>query len=211
MTTTPADAPVAPTASPAARAVDLTKIYGEGDTEVRALDGVTVDFARGQFTAIMGPSGSGKSTLMHCVAGLDTATSGTVQIGDTDYLAQRQGAHPAAPRPHRVRVPGVQPGADAQCPREHHAAPRHRRPEGRPGVARHGDRHHRPARPAEEPPQPAVRWPAAARRRAPGRWRAGPRSSSPTSPQATSTRARAPRSWGSSAGASTASTRPSSW
>src|SRR4249920_1018442 len=80
----PADAPAAPTASPAARAQALTKIYGEGDTEVRALDGVTVDFARGQFTAIMGPSGSGKSTLMHCVAGLDTATSGSVQIGDTD-------------------------------------------------------------------------------------------------------------------------------
>jgi putative ABC transport system ATP-binding protein len=84
VTTMPADAPVAPTASPAARAQALTKIYGEGDTEVRALDGVTVDFERGQFTAIMGPSGSGKSTLMHCVAGLDTATSGTVQIGDTD-------------------------------------------------------------------------------------------------------------------------------
>jgi putative ABC transport system ATP-binding protein len=87
VTTTPADAPVAPTASPAARAVDLMKIYGAGDTEVRALDGVTVDFARGRFTAIMGPSGSGKSTLMHCVAGLDTATSGTVQIGDTDLTS----------------------------------------------------------------------------------------------------------------------------
>ncbi len=68
----------------AASAVDLRKIYGEGDTEVRALDGVTVDFGKGQFTAIMGPSGSGKSTLMHCVAGLDTATSGTVHIGETD-------------------------------------------------------------------------------------------------------------------------------
>src|SRR5215212_6212150 len=68
----------------AARAIDATKIYGSGATEVRALDGVTVDFARGAFTGIMGPSGSGKSTLMHCVAGLDTLTSGSVVIGDTD-------------------------------------------------------------------------------------------------------------------------------
>jgi putative ABC transport system ATP-binding protein len=70
--------------SVAARAVDAVKVYGEGDTEVRALDGVTVDFPRGRYTAIMGPSGSGKSTLMHCVAGLDTVTSGQVFIGDTD-------------------------------------------------------------------------------------------------------------------------------
>ena len=67
----------------AASAADLSKIYGEGDTEVRALDGVTVDFARGQFTAIMGPSGSGKSTLMHCVAGLDTATVGHASTSAT--------------------------------------------------------------------------------------------------------------------------------
>jgi putative ABC transport system ATP-binding protein len=67
-----------------ARAVGATKVYGTGDTTVRALDGVDVDFARGRFTAIMGPSGSGKSTLMHCVAGLDTLTSGQVFIGDTD-------------------------------------------------------------------------------------------------------------------------------
>ena len=67
-----------------ARAHELVKIYGEGDTTVRALDGVTVDFASGHFTAIMGPSGSGKSTLMHCVAGLDTVTSGQVFIGDVD-------------------------------------------------------------------------------------------------------------------------------
>ena len=68
----------------AARTVDATKIYGRGHTEVRALDGVTVDFRVGQLTAIMGPSGSGKSTLMHCVAGLDALTSGRVFIGDTD-------------------------------------------------------------------------------------------------------------------------------
>src|SRR6478735_6366537 len=68
----------------AARAVDATKVYGKGEAEVRALDGVTVDFATGRFTAIMGPSGSGKSTLMHAVAGLDTLTDGTVWIGDTE-------------------------------------------------------------------------------------------------------------------------------
>ena len=67
---------------PAARAVDLVKVYGKGDTIVRALDGVTIDFARGQFTAVMGPSGSGKSTLMHCMAGLDTVTSGQAFVGD---------------------------------------------------------------------------------------------------------------------------------
>ncbi|WP_406258757.1 ABC transporter ATP-binding protein [Streptomyces chartreusis] len=68
----------------AARVVDAVKVYGSGDTSVRALDGVSVDFPVGRFTAIMGPSGSGKSTLMHCAAGLDTLTSGTAHIGDTE-------------------------------------------------------------------------------------------------------------------------------
>jgi putative ABC transport system ATP-binding protein len=68
----------------AARVVDAVKVYGRGENEVRALDGVSVEFAAGHFTAIMGPSGSGKSTLMHSVAGLDQLTSGTVFIGDTD-------------------------------------------------------------------------------------------------------------------------------
>ncbi len=68
----------------AARTVDATKVYGRGQTEVRALDGVTVEFATGRFTAIMGPSGSGKSTLLHCSAGLDSLTSGSAYIGDTD-------------------------------------------------------------------------------------------------------------------------------
>jgi putative ABC transport system ATP-binding protein len=68
----------------AAQAVDLTKVYGEGETRVTALDGVTVGFERGQFSAIMGPSGSGKSTLMHCLAGLDSITSGSALIGDIE-------------------------------------------------------------------------------------------------------------------------------
>jgi putative ABC transport system ATP-binding protein len=62
--------------------VDLVKTYGKGDAAVRALDGVTAQFAQAEFTAIMGPSGSGKSTLMHCMAGLDVPTSGQVFIGD---------------------------------------------------------------------------------------------------------------------------------
>ncbi len=69
---------------PAARAVDAVKAYGRGDTAVHALNGVTVDFAYGGFTAIMGPSGSGKSTLLHAAAGLDELTSGSVFVGDTD-------------------------------------------------------------------------------------------------------------------------------
>jgi len=64
-----------------AAVLDLVKVYGMGDTQVRALDGVTVDFMKGSFTAVMGPSGSGKSTLMHCLAGLDKPTSGHVELG----------------------------------------------------------------------------------------------------------------------------------
>ncbi|RPF45043.1 putative ABC transport system ATP-binding protein [Streptomyces sp. Ag109_G2-6] len=69
---------------PAARAIGLTKTYGTGETRVTALDAVTVDFARGRFTAVMGPSGSGKSTLMHCMAGLDPVTSGSARIGGVE-------------------------------------------------------------------------------------------------------------------------------
>jgi putative ABC transport system ATP-binding protein len=91
-TQSPAAAPTTPPAGPddgmtAVAAVDLVKVYGSGETAVRALDGVTVGFARAQFTAIMGPSGSGKSTLMHCLAGLDTATSGRALLGGTDLTA----------------------------------------------------------------------------------------------------------------------------
>ncbi len=71
----------------AARADGLTRIYGEGDTRVTALDHVSVTFACGEFTAIMGPSGSGKSTLMHCMAGLDTPTSGSAYPGTTDLAS----------------------------------------------------------------------------------------------------------------------------
>jgi putative ABC transport system ATP-binding protein len=76
--------PTDPRLDVAVRATDLVKVYGTGDAAVRALDGVSVEFPRHAFTAIMGPSGSGKSTLMHCLAGLDAATSGTVMLGDAD-------------------------------------------------------------------------------------------------------------------------------
>ncbi|HWJ60529.1 MAG TPA: ABC transporter ATP-binding protein [Acidimicrobiales bacterium] len=83
-----------PTATPrrparpvAARTVDAVKVYGHGGTEVRALDGVSVEVPAGTFTAVMGPSGSGKSTLMHCLAGLDTLTSGHVFVGDQELGA----------------------------------------------------------------------------------------------------------------------------
>jgi putative ABC transport system ATP-binding protein len=67
-----ADISVPASSTAAARTVAATKVYGKGQTEVRALDGVTVEFPQGQFTAIMGPSGSGKSTLLNCIAGLST-------------------------------------------------------------------------------------------------------------------------------------------
>jgi putative ABC transport system ATP-binding protein len=79
--------PATLTAGVAARTVDAVKIYGQGQATVRALDGVSLDFERARFTAIMGPSGSGKSTLLHCLAGLDKLTTGKVFIGDVDLTA----------------------------------------------------------------------------------------------------------------------------
>jgi putative ABC transport system ATP-binding protein len=84
MTTVTNHVIAAPRAVAAARTVDAVKIFGKDQTEVRALDAVTVDFGAGRFTAIMGPSGSGKSTLLHCSAGLDDLTSGQAYIGDAD-------------------------------------------------------------------------------------------------------------------------------
>jgi putative ABC transport system ATP-binding protein len=79
--TAPAKAPGGPAA---ARATDLSKVYGQGETKVVALDRVSVEFRQAEYTAIMGPSGSGKSTLMHCMAGLDSVSSGSALIGDTE-------------------------------------------------------------------------------------------------------------------------------
>lgn len=80
----PAFATGPPASMVAAQATSVTKSYGGGDTIVRALDDVSIELGRAEFTAIMGPSGSGKSTLMHCLAGLDSVTSGSVRIGDTE-------------------------------------------------------------------------------------------------------------------------------
>jgi len=81
---------VAPeTAGAAVRSSNLSKVYGRGEASVTALHGVDVVFASGAFTAIMGPSGSGKSTLMHCLAGLDTPSSGQVWLGETELTALR--------------------------------------------------------------------------------------------------------------------------
>ena len=77
----PTTAETRPSAASVRQAV---KVYGAGRTEVRALDGIDLDLPAGRFTAVMGPSGSGKSTLMHCLAGLDTLTSGQVLLGGTD-------------------------------------------------------------------------------------------------------------------------------
>ena len=78
------------TRTAAARAVDLWKVYGEGAAKVEALRGITTEFRRGEFTAIMGPSGSGKSTLLHCLAGLDRPSSGQVFVGDAEVTALKE-------------------------------------------------------------------------------------------------------------------------
>ena len=80
---------IAPTQvkAPAVAATAVSRRYGDGESAVDALRGVTLEVPAGQFTAVMGPSGSGKSTLMHCLAGLDVLTSGTVLVGDTDLAS----------------------------------------------------------------------------------------------------------------------------
>ena len=83
------DVPTPAAGGPAARAVGLSKVYGEGETQVVALRSVDVEFEVGRFTAIMGPSGSGKSTLMHCMAGLDSASDGKVFIGESDLTTMK--------------------------------------------------------------------------------------------------------------------------
>ena len=80
------------TVLPAARTVGLSKVYGEGETRVVALDDVNIDLAAGEFTAIMGPSGSGKSTLMHCAAALDSASAGQVFLGDVELTGLKDKA-----------------------------------------------------------------------------------------------------------------------
>jgi ABC-type glutathione transport system ATPase component len=117
---------------------DVVRRYGEGDTAVDALRGVSLDIARGRLTAVMGPSGSGKSTLMHILAGLDSPTSGEVTVAGVEIAASTTRADEAAPRPHRLHLPVLQPAADAHGGREHRAAAQARRRQARPGVAGRG-------------------------------------------------------------------------
>ena len=148
---------------------DVVRRYGEGDTAVDALRGVSVDIAEGRLTAVMGPSGSGKSTLMHILAGLDQPTSGEVTVAGIDISrSRRRRADQAAPRPHRLHLPVLQPAADADGGREHRAAAQAR---GRRSPTRRGSTEIIATvglgEPADAPPVRAVRRPAAARRRRP--------------------------------------------
>ena len=90
MSVTELAAPARTIAASAANTVDASKVFGEGENVVRAIDAVTVDFEKGRFSAIMGPSGSGKSTLMHCMAGLDPWTSGHSYIDGVDLTSLRE-------------------------------------------------------------------------------------------------------------------------
>ena len=156
--------PVAPASSPpfAARALDATKVYGKGETAVRALDAVTVGIPLGRFTAVMGPSGSGKSTLMHCLAGLDNLTSGQVFLGEVDLgsLNDRQLTELRRDKIGFVfQAFNLVPTLSAQG--EHHAPDGPRRPQARQGLGRHRRADRRSRHPPEAPPVGAVGRPAA--------------------------------------------------
>jgi putative ABC transport system ATP-binding protein len=117
---------------------DVTRRYGEGDTAVDALRGVSVDIAPGRATAVMGPSGSGKSTLMHILAGLDKPTSGTVGIGAQEITTLGTTTDEAAPRAHRLRLPVLQPAAHADREGEHPPSAHDRRREAGRRLVRAG-------------------------------------------------------------------------
>ena len=162
-----------------------------GDTVVRALDEVTVDFEAGRFTAIMGPSGSGKSTLMHCVAGLDDLTSGTVLIGDADLTTMNDRQLTQLRRDHVGFIFQAFNLVPTLTALENITLPmRPRRTQARPGVARPGHRHRRPREPALSTARASSPVASSSGSPWPGPWPAGPRSSSATSPPATSTAAR---------------------
>ena len=152
----------------AARARQVVKAYGSGETRVVALDHVDVDIARGQFTAIMGPSGSGKSTLMHCLAGLDTVTSGQIYLDDTEITGLKD---KKLTQLRRDRIgfifqafnllPTLNAIENITLPMDIAG----RKPDKEWLSA--GRRDRRARRPPQAPADPALRRPAAARRRGP--------------------------------------------
>ena len=198
-----------PPAAPAARAVDLRKTYGSGDSTVHALAGVSLDLEAGRFTAIMGPSGSGKSTLMHCMAALDTPSAGSVEVGGTD-LSRLKDKDLTALRRERIGfvfqafnlIPTLTAQENILLPLDLAG----RKPDQEwldTVVDAVGLRDRLGHRPASCPAGSSSASPA------PGRWPASPRSSSRTSPPATSTARRGPRCCRSSGAAWTTSARPS--
>ncbi len=172
----------------AARARQVVKAYGSGETRVVALDHVDVDIARGQFTAIMGPSGSGKSTLMHCLAGLDTVTSGEIFLDETEITKLKD---KKLTQLRRDRIGFIFQAFNLlptlNRAREHHAAHGHRGPQARrrSGCARSwrpsGSRSASSTAPPSSPAASSSAW------RSPGRSPPSRTSSSVTSPPEIST------------------------
>ena len=132
----------------------VTKIYGEGEGEVRALRGIDLRIAAGEFVAVMGPSGSGKSTCMNMLGCLDTPTSGSYRfLGVPVGAHDRRSARAAAPELSRLRLPGLQPAQSHDGARERRAAAdlparagRGAARAGAPGAARSRSRRSRDAR-----------------------------------------------------------------
>ena len=147
---------------------DVVRRYGDGDTAVDALRGVSVDIARGRLTAVMGPSGSGKSTLMHILAGLDTPTSGEVSVAGVDITGLDDAALTRLRRDHIGFIFQFFNLLPMLTAAENIALPL-KLAGGKPdqAVARRAGRDGRPRRPPLAPPVGALRRPAAARRRRP--------------------------------------------
>ena len=167
MTALSLDARAATAVAVAATAV--TRRYGDGESAVDALRGVSLEVPAGQFTAVMGPSGSGKSTLMHLLAGLDRPTAGSVHIAGEEISSMPdRRLTKLRRRAHRLRLPVVQPAPDPHGGGEHHAPARDRPRQAGARGPRRADRARRARGPARPQAGRAVRRPAAARRDRPG-------------------------------------------
>ena len=178
----------------------VTRRYGEGDTAVDALRGVSVEVSAGALTAVMGPSGSGKSTLMHILAGLDRPTSGTVEIAGTEITDLGDTELTKLRREHIgfvFQFFNLLPMLTGRG--EHPAAALDRRREAGSRLVPGSDPLRRPRRPTPPPARPSSRAASSSALRLHARSSRARRSSSPTSRRATSTRRRAARSSSSSA------------